>query len=182
MFFQRIKKLCLIFIMIVCIFTFTWRVSFAQYTLFFNHTPYNDQNSSYYKQKDPFIAGLLSWFMMGVGQIYVQEYTKGSLFIAANMIDKASLILLISHINNKYSPSSGETIYVNWKEFNSGTKFLIISYFSATLGLRFYSAFDAYNSAKKYNDRYSPQMDQEGFSFDYKEDTFSLRYTFQFSE
>lgn len=166
----------------ICIFMITWRASFAQDIPYFNHTPYNDQYSSYYKQKDPFIAGLLSWFMMGVGQIYVQEYTKGSLFIAANMIDKTSLILLISHINNKYASSSGETIYINWKQFNTGTKFLIISYFSAHLGLKFYSAFDAYNSAKKYNDKYSRQMDQEGLSFDLKEDTFSLRYTFQFSE
>jgi hypothetical protein len=120
--------------------------------------------------------------MMGVGQIYVQEYTKGSLFIAANLIDKTSLLLLISHINNRYAPSAGETISLNWKQFNPGTKFLIISYFGAHLGLKVYSAFDAYNSAKKYNDKYSRQTNKEGLSFDFKEDSLSLRYTVQFSE
>ena len=120
--------------------------------------------------------------MLGVGQIYVQEYTKGSLFIAANLADKAALILLISHINNKYSPSSGDTIYINWKEFSTGTKFLILSYFGASFGLRFYSAFDAYRSAQKYNERYNRQKDQEGLSIDFGRNSISLGYTFQFTE
>ncbi len=134
------------------------------------------------KAKDPFIAGLLSWFMMGVGQIYVQEYTKGSIFIAADLIDRVSLVLLIGHINKTYSPSDDQIINVNWGEFSTGTKVLIISYFTASVGLRFYSAVDAYRSAVKYNDRYVKRDTNAGLSFDVGYERISLGYRVHFNE
>ena len=46
-----------------------------------------------YPEKDPFVAGLLSWLMMGTGQMYCREYTKGSIFIAADLADKTAFVL-----------------------------------------------------------------------------------------
>jgi len=133
-------------------------------------------------EKDPFIAGLLSWFMLGIGQIYVQEYTKGSLFIAAGFVDKAALVLLISHINTKYAPSDNEIVNINWKSFDGSTKFLVISYLAGTLGLRLYSVIDAVQSARNYNERYYSHSKKGGLSFSLDNDTFSLNYNFRFSD
>ncbi len=131
--------------------------------------------------RDPFIAGLLSWFMMGIGQIYCREYTKGSIFIAADLADKASLILLVSYINNKYSQSE-KTIDVNWKAFEPGTKVLIISYLTIKFGLRFYNVIDAIQSANEYNRKYMSQRDDEKLSLNFDQDSFSLYYTLHFSD
>ena len=141
--------------------------------------PYETKIGPYTDYKDPFIAGLLSWFMMGIGQFYCKEYTKGSIFIAADLADKTSLILLISYINSKYSQSD-QTIYMNWSEFDPGTKALIISYFTVKFGVKFYSVIDAIQSAHKYNSRYISQGDDRKLSFDFDSESFSLYYTFSF--
>jgi hypothetical protein len=134
--------------------------------------------------KDPFIAGLLSWFMLGIGQIYCREYTKGSLFIAAGFLDKVALILLVSHINDQYAPSSG-TATINWSSFEDGTKAMILVYLAASLGLRFYSTVDAIQSANKYNERVSSRGGKSapgGLSFAVEPDRYSLSYSFRLNE
>jgi hypothetical protein len=129
-------------------------------------------------EKDPFIAGLLSWFMMGMGQIYAHEYTKGSIFIAANLASKLSLVLLISHINTKYSPGGNEIINIDWKSFDSSTKFLIIGYFATSFGLRVYNVVDAVKSAREYNERFFSQKGENGFSFSIDPERVSINLSF----
>ena len=136
----------------------------------------------YPAEKDPFVAGLLSWLMMGTGQMYCHEYTKGSIFIAADLVDKVALVLLISHINSKYAPSSGEIININWDSFDSGTKVLTLLYFAGSLTLRFYNVIDAVNSANNYNRRYFAQPREEGFDFSLGQDMLSVEYTIRFDE
>jgi hypothetical protein len=147
----------------------------------YDPVPYETRMIPYTDYKDPFIAGLLSWFMMGIGQFYCKEYTKGSFFIAADLADKTSLVLLISYINNKYSKSD-QVIYINWGEFEPGTKALIISYLTAKFGLKFYSVIDAIQSAKKYNSRYVAQGEDGKLSFDLDCESVSLYYTFRFND
>ena len=132
-------------------------------------------------QKDPFIAGILSWFMMGVGQIYVYEYWKGSLFIAASFTNKILLILLVNHINTRYG-SSEESVNVDWNSFDGVTKFLIIVYLIESLGLRIFSVVDAVHSAQRYNDRYSESRDEKGYTFDINGNSFSLGYYYRFND
>lgn len=125
--------------------------------------PLSDHTGSV-DRKDPFLAGLLSWFMMGIGQIYCKEYTKGSLFIALDLVDKTTMLLLISYINTKYKPGEGEVIYMNWNAFDNSTKLLVVTYILAKVGLRFYNVVDAINSANSYNRRYSSKMpDKDNF-------------------
>jgi hypothetical protein len=128
------------------------------------------------ERKDPFVAGVFSWFMMGVGQIYCREYWKGSLFIAADLLDKISLLLIVSHINNKYSPESG-TATIDWSSFDDGTKALVITYLAVSLGLRFYSVADAVHSANDYNDRMFSQKERSGLSFSNEGKKVSLSYS-----
>ena len=175
-----IKKLVLYFLLI-SIFTvilYSGTAS-AQSVKGYKPVPYQTNIASQTDYKDPFIAGLLSWFMMGIGQFYCKEYTKGSIFIAADLVDKTSLILLISYINNKYSQSN-QTIYINWGAFDPGTKILIISYFTAKFGVKFYSVIDAIQSANKYNSRYVSQEDDRKMSFELGSESFSLYYTIRF--
>jgi len=132
---------------------------------------------AYPSRKDPFIAGLLSWFMMGIGQIYCREYTKGSIFIAVDLLDKTSMVLLISYINNKYAPKSDEIIYINWKAFDNETKFLIITYLAAKIGIRFYSVIDAIQCANEYNQQYLRKEPEKSFSFNYNDNRIVISYT-----
>jgi TM2 domain-containing membrane protein YozV len=134
------------------------------------------------KPKDPFIAGLLSWFMMGVGQIYVQEYWKGSIFIATDLANKVVLILLISHINSRYGPKEDEIVNIDWASFNTGTKVLIISYLVESLGLRVYNVVDAVQSTHRFNERYFSGRENSGFSFKFREDGVSLNYNYWLGE
>jgi len=135
-----------------------------------------------YPEKDPFIAGLLSWLMMGTGQMYCREYTKGSIFIAADLIDKAALVLLISHINSTYAPQSGEIININFSAFDTGTQALTILYLVGSLSLRAYNVIDAMNSAKKYNERMFSPRRQEGLDFSLGADNVSVEYTIRFDK
>lgn len=175
------KKFIYYFIISVFLVLFSYRIALPQEFNTDEPVLYETQEEPYPVYRDPFIAGLLSWFMMGIGQIYCREYTKGSIFIAADLADKASLILLVSYINNKYSQSD-ETIYVNWGAFEPGTKVLIISYFTIKFGLRFYNVIDAIQSAKEYNQRYMSQRDDKKLSLNVDRDSFSLYYTFHFSD
>jgi hypothetical protein len=133
-------------------------------------------------EKDPFVAGLLSWLMMGTGQMYCHEYTKGSIFIAADLVDKVALVLLVSHINSKYAPSSGEIINIKWDSFDPGTKIITLLYFAGSLTLRFYNVIDAVNSANNYNRRYFTQRSEEGLDFSLGQDMLSVEYKFRFDE
>jgi len=177
-----VKNLILITLVGLTLFVFPCTIAFSEEPLGEKNEPRDTLQELKRKAKDPFIAGLLSWFMMGVGQIYVQEYTKGSIFIAADLIDRASLVLLIGYINKKYAPSDNQIINVNWGEFSTGTKVLILSYFTASVGLRFYSAIDAYRSAVKYNDRYVKKDTNAGLSFDVGYERISLGYRVHFNE
>jgi hypothetical protein len=120
--------------------------------------------------------------MMGTGQIYVHEYSKGSLFIAADLVDKGAFIGLIAYINNKYSPKDDEIINVGWKDLESGDKALIISYFVAKFGLKFFSVYDAVKSTQKYNERLFDRNENRGVSLTFNQKALNLEYTVQFSD
>jgi TM2 domain-containing membrane protein YozV len=136
--------------------------------------------SSVSPYKDPFIAGVLSWFMMGVGQIYAGEYWKGSLFIAASLTNKILLVLLLNHINSKYG-SSDQIVNVNWSTFDTSTRVLIVLYIVEALGLRIFNVVDAVRSAQRYNERIEATR-ESGLSFDIGEDDVSLYYYYRFNE
>jgi hypothetical protein len=131
--------------------------------------------------KDPFIAGLLSWFMMGVGQIYAQEYWKGSLFIAASLTNKVLLVLLLSHINSKYG-SEEQIVSVDWNSFDAGTKVLIVAYIAEALGLRIFSVVDAVRSTQQYNERYAPNDRKSELSIDVNGDEVSMGFRYRFND
>jgi len=149
---------------------------------FFDSSSLNVQrlSNSALEQKDPFIAGFLSWLMMGVGQIYCKEYTRGSIFIALDLLDKGAFIALMSYVNNKYSPKDDEIININWSTFDSNTKFLIIGYVIAKYGIRFYNVYDAIQAAKNYNRIHFLSRNSSKVSFNIDPDSFRIGYSLEF--
>lgn len=99
--------------------------------------------------KDPFLAGVLSWVMPGAGQIYCQSYTKGSVFIFGDMIEKSSMVLVLLYLNNKYFRTRSAPI--SWERLEVNDRAIVISYFVLSSTFKLYNAMDAVFTAEKYN-------------------------------
>ncbi len=114
--------------------------------------------------KDPFLAGVLSWVMPGAGQIYCQSYTKGSVFIFGDMIEKSSMVFILLYLNNKYFKTSSDLI--SWERLDVNDKTIIISYFVLSASFKLFNAMDAVFTAEKFNTLH--MNDNIGFHFDLK--------------
>ncbi|MBU1075870.1 MAG: hypothetical protein KKH98_01165, partial [Spirochaetes bacterium] len=58
-----------------------------------------DVYSDSFQRKDPILAGVLSWYMPGLGQFYAGKYLKGSIFWVVENTLLVSAILTIADIN-----------------------------------------------------------------------------------
>lgn len=105
--------------------------------------------SNFTGYKDPFLAGLLSWVMPGTGQIYAKSYTKGSIFVLGDIIDKSLFLTLILHLNDKYKDMPGGV--VSWPALSVQDRILLLSYLSLSVGFKIYNSFDAVQTAKHFN-------------------------------
>jgi len=105
-----------------------------------------------YKYRSPFLAGLLSSTMWGMGQMYSGEYTRGSLLVFGDLIYKGLLVGLILKLNNRYSAGGDDS--VRWAEFSATDKGLVIGYVISYIGLTIWSTADAVACAKQYNCRH----------------------------
>ncbi len=82
--------------------------------LLFSGSLYPETNEKVCPQKiDPFIAGLLSVPMMGLGHFYTQDYFAGSMFILTDFVQKGLLILLILDLNDRYTDENGDKIPIS---------------------------------------------------------------------
>jgi len=106
--------------------------------------------------KDPFLAGLLSWIMPGTGQIYAKSYSKGSIFVLGNIIDKALFVNLMLYLNNKYKEMPGGV--VSWPALSVQDRIFLLSYFSLSMGFKIYNSLDAVHVAKSYNKQRFPEL------------------------
>ncbi len=143
-------------------------IGFIVLFIVFNSLIYGEENyknkdyyNIKYNEKDPFIAGLLSATMMGLGQFYAKEYTKGSLFVLVDFIKKGSLIWLIANLNKKYTNDEKGDNIVEWNEITRGDKIMILTYMSFYFGSKIYCIVDAMKSAEKYNMRMKELMKKE---------------------
>ena len=106
--------------------------------------------------KDPFLAGLLSWIMPGTGQIYAKSYSKGSIFVLGDIIDKALFVNLMLYLNNKYKEMPGGV--VSWPALSVQDRIFLLSYFSLSMGFKIYNSLDAVHVAKFYNKQNFPEL------------------------
>ncbi len=109
-----------------------------------------DQNLRYVYQdrKDPFIAGILSWKMPGLGQVYTKKYYKGSKFMLGSIILKAWGFYLYQDLEEKYGEKS---FGITWKELSKNDKNLVLTYGVFYLTFEIVNIFDAIHASKEYN-------------------------------
>lgn len=121
---------------------------------------YNSINSDRIKSipPSPFIASLLSWTYPGLGQFYIKDYFKGSIFM---LIDFTQKLVLYIAIYSKFftEPDVSEPFDINWSSLNDNEKIFFVSYVSIYVLNRIISAYFAYkgaiNSYKYYSDYYN---------------------------
>lgn len=144
-------------------------------------TQTNSTNYQYYQEKDPFIAGLLSATMLGLGQFYVKEYTKGSIFVLTDLVQDGMLIWLITNFNERYA--SGSDKIVRWQQLSYGDKELVLGFIVFYFGSRIYCIVDAMESAEKYNEdlkqNFSDNQNLQ-FNYCYKNDNMSFSLSKKF--
>ncbi|HON78622.1 MAG TPA: hypothetical protein PK544_09050 [Spirochaetota bacterium] len=135
------------------------------------------------ERKDPFIAGLLSWSWSGLGQFYTQSYTRGSLFLAADIAQKGLLIYGIFYYSDKYSGEDGNI--VKWKNISNRDKGIIIGYLFSMLIMKIVCVVDAVNSAEEYNrDIYFPYWKRHNrfrFSIENEDDRINISMSRSFT-
>ena len=135
------------------------------------------------ERKDPFIAGLLSWSWSGLGQFYTQSYTRGSLFLAADIAQKGFLIYGIFYYSDKYSGEEGNI--VKWKNISNRDKGIIIGYLFSMLIMKIACVVDAVNSAEDYNrDIYFPYWKRRNrlrFSIENEDDRINISMSRSFN-
>ncbi|MDH5682783.1 MAG: hypothetical protein OEZ36_14420 [Spirochaetota bacterium] len=128
-------------------------------------------------KKDPVIAGLLSSVMPGVGQIYSESYTKGSVIILGDLVAKTALIATIISLTNKYS--SVDNSLVEWDQLNGNDKSLLISVSIAYIGLYIWNIIDAVNVTTDYNNKYLNEPTLK-IGYSTKENNFEIQYCIMF--
>jgi len=101
------------------------------------------------ERKDPFVAGLLSWSWTGLGQFYTQHYTRGSLFLMTDILQKGLLIYGIFYYSDKYR--SGDEEIARWEDIPRRDRGIIIGYVFSILLVKVLGVVDAVNSADAYN-------------------------------
>lgn len=110
----------------------------------------SDKINRFATKKDPFLSGFISAIMPGIGQIYSEEYTKGSLILLFDFLGKASIVSMIISFTNKYSINNNS---IGWSDLNGGDKTLFLSIIIIYTAFYIWNVFDAIHSAKKYNSR-----------------------------
>jgi hypothetical protein len=100
---------------------------------------------------DPFLAGFLSGMYWGLGHFYAKDYSRGSLFMFGDLVYKGLALGLAVKLKNKYAGQQDNG--VRWGELSGTDKGLVIGTAVVWLGITALSAYDAGETAKKFNGR-----------------------------
>ncbi len=110
------------------------------------------------KKKDPILAGMLSWYMPGLGQYYSGEFFKGTLFLVTEYTLAITAIFYFLNFDFAAGGSSGFNLRVDAKRTDLGvveTSRRNVFYGMLVLVgiLHIYNISDAVISAGKFNER-----------------------------
>jgi len=86
------------------------------------------QDRIYIEKKDPFIAGLLSVTMMGLGHFYTRDYLEGSLFVLTDLLQKGMIVFLISNFSDKYTDKETDDNVVRWSEMSDTDQGVVVGF------------------------------------------------------
>ena len=116
----------------------------------------NLKNTNIEKYKDPIIAGALSWYSPGMGQIYVGNTTRGSIIFITEWTLIMSSIFVYADLSLSLGGKKGFSIaFIEKKEDSDNLLFrrknISIALLSLTIVLHIYNIIDAISLANKYN-------------------------------
>ena len=136
-------------------------------------------------RKDPFLAGALSFYNPGLGQIYAGENVKGLVFWITENVFFFSALFIVMDLSVKLKKDFGFEFSISQKPNLSNERIVT----SASLGVAFlilhiYNIMDAVNSAKDYNSRQKEKLfmdSQAGLNLQLteKSDGLFLSYSFK---
>ncbi|RKY01081.1 MAG: hypothetical protein DRP54_04310 [Spirochaetes bacterium] len=128
----------------------------------------------YYGKKDPVLAGALSWYVPGLGQVYGGSVIKGAMFWIAEQVLLYGTIVSFAEL--KLEVTRNIDIGLNITSHENPTKeekrrALLMG--SALVVLHFYNIIDAVNTSIKYNRQYSENVSIDVY---YNEETMSYGF------
>lgn len=112
------------------------------------------------QRRNPLLAGALSWYSAGLGQMYTGDYLKGGVFF---VVDNALLLLAlnaVAEVNLVVNENLGTTLNVRWRdrrsvEYNAArATFYLVSY----AVFHSYNVFDAVHTALRKNLGHEPPV------------------------
>lgn len=159
---MRLKSMLFILILLILIFS-------------------QETNGETIKRKDPLLAGVLSWYMAGLGQIYAGEYLKGTIFWVIDYTLYISAILTVADINFSANKDIGFQINIKPKEYISAKqKTIAISLSVGYVVFHIYNIIDAIKTVRKNNLKIQKLNPKHSFFLDFRKDRnnsyFSLNY------
>ncbi len=117
------------------------------------------QDSQKISKKDPFLAGALSFYNPGLGQYYVGEVEKGTIFWIGENILFWSALLTVMDLSFKFKKDFGFEFKIKQKANLSDERIIAsVSLGIAFLALHIYNIIDAVDGAKRYNRRLEQKL------------------------
>ncbi len=138
-------------------------------------------NADSFSNHDPLLAGVLSWYMAGLGQFYNGQYLKGSIFWVVDNTLLISTILTVADINFSVNKDIGFQVNIKPKEkITSTSQNIALSLLLTYTAFHIYNVIDAisfvkhrYNTSRKESSRkiffdYRYVFNNNYFGFNYK--------------
>lgn len=143
---------------------------------FYDELDYN--NVFFMKKRDPIFAGMLSWYVPGLGQYYSGQYVKGTVFLVTEYSIVIGALFYFMNFDFSAGGDSGLSLKVDARRTDLGvvetSRRNVFIGLMATAGLlHLYNVSDAVMSARDYNrslDRRRQQMREKypEINFDYE--------------
>jgi hypothetical protein len=113
----------------------------------------NDRPTVRPREFNPFLAGTLSWYSAGLGQIYTGDYAKGAVFFAIDNTLLYMAINAIADINLVIDENIGLGVNVALRKDTENKKYRLNGAFFlvAFLTFHFYNVFDAVLTSTRKN-------------------------------
>jgi hypothetical protein len=110
------------------------------------------------KKLDPIFAGMLSWYMPGLGQYYSAEYVKGTIFLVTEYTLVFGAIFYYLNFDFAAGTGNGFSLKVDAKRTDLGVvetsrRNVFFGLIGIAFGLHLYNMYDAVMSARGYNTR-----------------------------
>ncbi len=114
------------------------------------------QRAFFDRKRDPILAGILSWYVPGLGQFYSDEIAKGAFFLITEYTLTLSAILYFVNFDFSAGGKSGFKINIDAKRSDLGVvetprKNVFIGVMSLVALIHLYNISDAVQSARTFN-------------------------------